>query len=63
MEGEVKKNKDRNRCLGCGIPLEVGEVCYRCLSNGLALTYIHHVTGKTKVIGANGRLYSIWKEE
>ena len=49
-----------NRCLGCGIKLEAGEVCYHCLFDGLTITYIHNKTGKTRVIGADGKLYVIW---
>lgn len=51
-----------NKCLGCGIGLSIGEVCYHCLYNGLAITEIHNKYGKTKVIGCDGKLYSIWND-
>ena len=49
-----------NRCLGCGKKLEIGEMCYKCLFDGLTITQVHHVTGKTRVMGADGKMYFIW---
>ena len=47
------------RCLGCGTKLAIGEVCYKCLYNGVAITEIYSKTGKTRVIGADGKEYGI----
>ena len=52
---------DKN-CLGCGIELKMGEVCFHCLYNNIVITQIHSKTGKTKVIGADGKEYKIWFE-
>ena len=47
------------RCLGCGTKLEIGEICYHCMYNGLALTEIYSTTGKTRLIGYDGKEYVI----
>lgn len=51
--------KTENRCLGCGIKLEIGEICYHCINNGLALTEIYSTTGKTKLLGCDSKEYVI----
>ena len=51
------------KCLGCGIDLIVGEMCYHCLYSGIAMTEVHNKTGKTRVIGADGKEYVIWANE
>lgn len=53
----------KNSCLGCGIPLEIGEVCYHCLFDGLTLTQIHSTTGRTRVKGCDNKEYVIWAGE
>ena len=60
---EVKKMetiKNKNRCLGCGTKIEVGEICYHCLYNGIAITEIHSKYGKTRITGCDGKSYAIW---
>ena len=49
-----------NKCLGCGKNISIGEICYHCLYNGLAITEIHSKTGKTRVIATDGKEYNIW---
>ena len=50
----------QKRCLGCGIELEIGEVCYHCMNDGLTLTQIHSEYGKTEIIAPDGKKYAIW---
>ena len=50
----------QKRCLGCGIELEIGEVCYHCMNDGLTLTQIHNEYGKTEIIAPDGKKYAIW---
>ena len=51
------------RCLGCGVKLEIGEICYHCLYNGIAITEIHSKTGKSRLIGCDDKEYVIWYED
>lgn len=51
-----------NECLGCGIKIEKGEICYKCLYNGLTITQIHLETGKNSLIGCDGKVYKIWED-
>ena len=55
-----RRMKTENRCLGCGIKLEIGEVCYKCLSSGIAITEIYSKTGRVIVTGADGKKYAIY---
>lgn len=50
------------KCLGCGIGLEIGDICYKCLYNGIAITEIHHKYGINRIIAADGKEYAIWIE-
>ena len=59
----MNEEKFKDRCLGCGVLLESGEVCYRCLFDGLTLTQIHNKTGKTRVKGCDNKEYIIWAGE
>ena len=47
------------RCLGCGITIKSGNICYRCLDNGLVLTQIYNKTRKSFVITPDGKEHSI----
>ena len=51
---------DKNKCLGCGVGLEVGEICIKCLYDGISITKIHSKYNKSRIIGYDGQLYSIW---